>query len=269
VGRAACGVLLLIVASFAGTCAPAGASAASKGTKVAVIFGDSLTYESEAFIVAPAGWDIDEYAIGGLGVCDLLAGLRRTLKTVPHPARIAIETAGDNVTQCMRDRDGNQLQIGTPAYFTKINRDLRSFFSLASKSGARTTFIEAPPMLDSTWNAAIDEIDASASELAAKYVGVSITAAPRNRVSKNGAYVAYMKCSAVEAATDGDGCVNGKIPVRTVVGGQTGTHLCPTGIQTPPDPPCAEYSSGERRYGSAETTATLRAPKPAVRDVDG
>jgi hypothetical protein len=128
-------VLLLVAALLGRWCAPASTAT----TKRAWLFGDSLTYESEWAQKQIRGWSLQTSAFGGLAVCDMLAGLPYALAS--HPTQVAIETAGNSFTSCMKDADGDYLTIGTSADFAKIRKDLKAFFSKVTDAGATVVFM--------------------------------------------------------------------------------------------------------------------------------
>jgi len=240
---------VLLIAVLSAWMLPACGS--TKHPKLAVLFGDSLTAESKWAMHAPAGWTLQVHAFGGAGVCDMLRGLPNAL--AQHPAVLGIETAGDSVTPCMKDRNGTLLKLDSAGYLAKITHDLDTFFAEASRAGVKVVDIEAPPIHKEPWNTALLRINAVAERLASRYPRVTIDTRPRDQVLNNGTYVAYMSCLPGETAAQG--CVNGRIAVRTIQGLQRGLHLCPLGLPPIHGGRCTIYSSGEHRFGTAEVEA--------------
>ena len=123
--------------------------------------------------------------------------------------------------------------MGSDAYFAQYRSDLNSIFSDVTATGAKMVFVEDPPFLDPTRDAAVAQIITIATQLAGNYHGVSIVTSARSGLSKSGKYAAYKSCLKTETAAMG--CSAGKIAIRTVSGdpNQIGLHLCPGGIPKP------------------------------------
>ena len=226
---------LLVVVST-----PISASANTAPVKgSALVYGDSLTWESsnqiqdanEAVVVrsfpatAPCQWDTW-----------LPADL-----ALYHPAVVGIVSAGNTC--------GDEV-MGSSEYYTDYWNSLNAFFATATAAGARVVFFRSAPMLDPVRQTAVNWIALIAWVLAKQYPGVGISDSVRTALSTgDGTYASTLPCLSTEGA--GKGCVNGQIDVRTVVGPQTGLHLCPGGMTATYPWPCATYSSGELRYGRA------------------
>ena len=244
-----------------------GVAAATVTPKTALTYGDSITWESNWETVhqfaGKTGWTFHLHAYPGTAVCDWLPWLADDLATFA-PSVVGIETAGNWFRPCMIDANGNLPALGSPAFLAKYQANLATFFATVTATGAKVVFIQSPPMLDSTRNAAITRLNVIARSLAANYHGVSIATGPRNAVSASGKYVAVKPCLTIELTNPSCGQAGpGLIDIRTIVGIQTGLHFCPDGLQAGYPYPCDVYSSGEYRFGRALAN-TLVAPPPPI-----
>jgi hypothetical protein len=253
-------VLVAAVASLA-----AASASASPTPKTALVYGDSLTFESRYAIAnriaLRSGWTVATHAFGGTAVCDWIPWLATDLVTY-HPSIVAVETVGNASRPCMLDADGNVLVQGSAAFYAKYQADMNTFAAAVTATGAKLVFIAGPPMLNATWNAAVLGLLGVERKVAASYPGVSVSISPRNAVSAAGVYQATKPCLASETAAMG--CINGQIAIRTNVGLQTGIHFCPTGLDAGYPYACGEYSSGEFPFGGAMAN-TVVAPPPPIR----
>jgi hypothetical protein len=261
-------VALATLAAGAMSIASVPAASAAVTPKSALIYGDSLTYESQWAIAGrfatKAGWVQHAHEFPGFALCDLLAWLPADLAAY-HPSVVAVETAGNYARPCVVDANGNQLDPTSAAFFVKYRADIHAFFKAVTDTGATVVWISAPPMLDAAWDSRIVKLNSIATEVAASYPGVSVSATPRNQVSNAGVYTATKPCLASETAALGCGLPGaGLIWVRTVTGPQTGIHFCPAGLDVYPYPclPTAgtTYASGEYRWGTAVADATVAPP---------
>jgi hypothetical protein len=262
-------VVVVACLGVLGTVAPDAGSVVATAPKTALVYGDSLTFESSWAIgqqfATKAGWQYAPHTYPGFAACDFLAWLPNDLATY-HPRVVAIETAGNVTRPCMHDADGAQLVAGSTAYYDRYTADLDAFFSTVTATGAKVVFVTAPPMLDAAWSARITQLRVIATGLAAKYHGVSISDIPRNAVSTSGTYVTTKPCLTTELVAQGCGRpAPRRIYVRTVVGSQNGIHLCPDGLAAGYPYPCTTgYSSGEYRFGRAVANTTAAPPKPVM-----
>ena len=238
------------------------ASAATVVPKSALIYGDSLTWESTWEInnvFAPKkGWTVNVHSFPATAPCDWLGWLPTDLATY-HPTVVSFTSAGNPSSNCMT---GDALTIGTDAYYAKYTQDINDMFAQVTATGAKFVYIAGPPFGDPVRDAAVIKINAIAKQLAANYHGVSYSNAARVALSKNNKYTDYLPCLRTETAAQG--CSNGLIAIRTLTGLQAGLHLCPQGL--PSDFPwfCTTYSSGEFRYGRAIANTTATPPKPIL-----
>ena len=258
----------LFLAFFISLSQPFISRASAVTPKTALIYGDSLTWESspdaKKLFDAKSGWTAYFHPFPATAPCQWNNWLPQDLATY-SPSVVSITTAGNAYSSafpCMVDPNGNPLTIGSDAYYAKYTADLNTFFATVTATGAKVVFFKAPPMLDATRNAAVIKIANIATQLAANYHGVSIAGNIRNALAKNGKYTAYKPCLTTES-TQPD-CVNGVIPIRTIVGSQTGLHLCPGGLPTVYPYFCPTYSSGEYRFAKALVNTTVNPPAPIL-----
>ena len=250
-----------------------GAAHADPVPKSALIYGDSLTFESQWQVrnqfATKTGWVPHQHEFPGFALCDFLAWLPDDLATY-HPSVVAVETAGNYTRPCMTDANGNRLDPNGAAYLARYRADIHAFFRTVTDTGATVVWITAPPMLDAAWNARIIKLAAIAKEVAASYPGVSVSNVARNAVSKSGAYTATRSCLSTEQAAQGCGLPGpGLIAVRTVSGTQTGVHFCPAGLDLSYPYLClptngTSYSSGEYRWGVAVANTIVAPPAPVL-----
>jgi hypothetical protein len=235
-------------------------SAGALTAKTAVVYGDSLTQESAWAInqqfATKKGWAYTVRSWGGTAPCDWATWLPSDLN-LHQPSVVSISTAGNSLTPCMKDANGNNLAFGTSEYYDRYRTALDSMFSQITATGAKVVFMKAPPMKDATRDASVKQIAVIAQELAANYHGVSISSVPRNSVSTNGKYVETKPCLATE--TVAMGCqADGRIKIRS----WDGVHLCPVTLGA--YSACSIYSSGEFRWGKAIANTTVNPPAPIL-----
>ncbi len=240
------------------------ANATTVTQKSALVYGDSLTWESywqiQSKFATKTNWTFQNFSFPDTAPCDWLTRLPNDLATY-QPTVVAITTAG-NASSCVKDADGNSLDINTAGYYAKYEQDINSMFSQITATGAKVIFFKAPPFTDPARNAAVPKIFSIAKTLAANYHGISVSGAIFNALSTNSKYASYKACLTTETAAMG--CSGGKIPIRTLTGTQAGLHLCPAGL--PADLPwfCLAYSSGEFRFGNALVNTVFAPPAPIL-----
>jgi hypothetical protein len=258
----------LIAIAVLVTVQPGCAGAAPVG-KHALIYGDSLTWESRVHIAArftkKTGWVAAVHSWPSTQPCVWNDWLDADLEQ-HQPSIVTIATSANRYSAtapCAVDANGQPLQPGTQAFYDHYAAELDEFFARVTATGARVLYLVAPPMLDPQRNADILKIATIAKGLAAKYHGVSIATGARNALARNGKYTPTKPCLATETAAMG--CVDGRITIRTVVGPQTGVHLCPDGLGTEYPYACAtSYASGEYRWARAMVNLTVTPPAPVV-----
>jgi len=244
---------------------PKSTLAATTPSKFAVIYGDSLTWESawemDNVFAGKTAWGSYVHSFPATAPCDWLGWLQGDLATY-HPSVVTLTTAGNVSTNCMLDANGVPLVMGSDAYFAQYRQNLNDIFAQVTATGAKMVYMQSPPFKDPIRNAAVIQINSIAAQLAASYHGVSISAAARAALAKNNKYTDYKPCLPAEKTTPD--CVNGQIAIRTITGIQAGLHLCPQGLPDAFPWFCTTYSSGEMRYGRAIATATITPPKPIL-----
>ncbi|HUY22316.1 MAG TPA: hypothetical protein VMV22_08230 [Acidimicrobiales bacterium] len=219
----------------------------------AVIYGDSLTWESTKYIargfLGNTTYRPHVHAYPGSAPCDWVEWLPADIAKY-HPTVISLTTVGNNTTACTMS-NGQQLDAGSQALQDNYRTALTGFFSTAIASGARVIFNQGPPVESPVGNAWVNEINLIAAQLAPNYGGkVTISSAARLSVSNNGVFTTTLPCLAGENKKDG--CSAGVIDVRTVSGDGVGVHLCRNGfVGGTFRKPCDVYSSGEVRFGAA------------------
>ncbi len=180
----------------------------------------------------------------GKAPCDFLVGAQKVFATNTHYYLLAIETAGNSQSPCMREPGQCArcyMPIGSPEYLAKYRSDLNALVDLANSKGTPVLFISPPPFSSIGTDRNVVRTTVQ-PQLATDRPAVKFTDAPRLAVSNNGTFANQLPCQANETPAMGcDG--NGMITVRA----PDGTHFCPTGFQST----CPEYSSGAVRFGTS------------------
>jgi len=220
------------------------------GTKRRVIlYGDSLAFEArDAFALSlQTGGDVEvvDRTFGGTAICDRLDRMRQDLHDL-QPSAVAFEFVGNNVTPCMRGSAGPLTGDGL---VRKYRDDARTATELFAGAGVRVYWMGAPT---------------PATPEAADFAGVrrqyeadsgrlTFATPPLSRVRyvdagqavlDGGRFTTTLPCLPSEG--EGEGCVDGRIPVRAL----DGLHLCPVRTRQGDDR-CPVYSSGAVRFGLA------------------
>lgn len=242
---------------------PLGGAVPIKPAGTAVLYGDSIMYESAPSIATQfakkQGWTHAIRAFPGIAPCDLVPQLATDLVAL-RPKVVTLETMGNSFVTCMLDANGVRLTFGSAAYYDRYRADFNAFFGLATAAGAKVVFITPLPQPYPTNMTVTRRLNEIAREEAAKFSGVSISAAPRNAVGVSGKFAPLKRCLANETVAMGCDPVTRKIAVRA----PDGVHLCPAGYPTPESflAFCSVYSSGARRFATAIVNATVSPPKP-------
>lgn len=254
------GILAITVALIAAL--PASGAGATITPKTALIFGDSLTYESRYQIASRfatrAGWTQNTHSIIGSAPCDWIPALATDL-ALYHPSVVGLLTAGNTLglNSCMTAAGG------TPEFFAQYRADLATIFQMVTATGARVVFFASPPFANATRNADAIQITKIATELAYQYHGVSIALSVRTALSASGKYTDTKPCLATEPATVG--CNAGRIAIRTLPGfSDSGLHLCPAGLPAGTFGICSTYSSGEYRFARSMVANLVSPPPPKL-----
>lgn len=246
--------IVALLCALVGWAGPAGATA--KPPKNAILFSDSLGWESFYPAQATLGtkWNLVNRSVLGGAPCDWLPTLQASLDQY-KPAVVTMATAGNT----RGPESCETAAAGSAQFFTDYQEDLATFVQTVSASGAQLVFIEDPPFLDATRNAARPQINADMVALANEYPRVTIvTGVAKSLAGPKGAYTAYKKC--LKSETAAMGCSDGMIAIRTVTGGGVGLHFCPDGLI---GAHCDEYSSGELRFGRAIARSSKN-PRPVI-----
>lgn len=232
-------LIITAVAVLAGL--PAGATT----PKTALIYGDSVTYESRSLIaarLAARGWTSHVRSYGGTAPCEWLQWLPADLAAY-QPSIVGITTMG-NKGLCVT------APAGTPEFYAQYTADLGALFSQITATGARVVFFTAPPVRDSARNAVVTALNRIGLDLAYQHRGVSVAGTVRSALSANGLY------------TDTKPCMVGECIGRVTVRSPDGVHLCPESLIWPGN--CAVYSSGEVRFARAITNTLISPPPPKL-----
>ncbi|HUY22483.1 MAG TPA: hypothetical protein VMV22_09075 [Acidimicrobiales bacterium] len=234
---ATCAVVLLLTAA-----APV-AMAAPHKPKTAVLYGDSLLWETTKALMKDirkdVGWRVVVRAVPATAPCDWLPQLQRDIARF-RPTLVGLESAGASWTRCMIDpATGGHYIDTTPAWVDKYTYDLDAFFRTVTGSGVRMMFIAPPPT--ALFTAVSDDLVAIADVESAKFPGASVARAPALAVTVGGKFTWTLPCMGDEGTRKG--CESGRIAVRN----SDGLHFCPRpwGRNV-----CPGYSSGEMRFAA-------------------
>jgi hypothetical protein len=220
------------------------------GTKRRVIlYGDSLAYESRDYfaLALQSGSDVEvvDRTFGGTAICDRLDRMRRDLHDL-QPWAVALEFVGNNVTPCMRGLTG---PLTGDALVRKYRDDARTASELFAGAGVRVYWMGGPS-IDTSQAADFAGVRRGYEE-EARRLTFATPPSPRVRyvdagraVLDGGRFTATLPCLASEGP--GEGCVDGRIPVRAL----DGVHFCPVRTSERGDR-CPVYSGGAARFGLA------------------
>jgi hypothetical protein len=264
-------VLGLATVAMVGALVSSPSGAATPPPGVALVYGNTLTWESQKAIAAFAGsrpgWSIQHRSFPNTGPCTWGAWLPADLATY-HPTLIAIAPMtnppdASNPT-CGVDGAGAPLALGSAAYFDGFATALRTMFSTAADAGVRVLYFASPPVRDVNRNAVLLRQNEIAQATAASYPGISYSSAARSSLATNNRYVDYKKCLSGETAAQGCG-TDGLIAIRTLSAPvQAGNHLCAAGLPDTFPWFCAAYSSGEVRFAKALVDTIVNPPAPIL-----
>ena len=231
--------------------------AAAVGThRRVILYGDSLAFESRDFfaLALQSGSDVEvvDRTFGGTAICDRLDRMRRDLHDL-QPTAVVLEFVGNNVTDCMRGPNG---PLAGDELVQKYRDDARIATEIFAGVGVRVYWMGAPSIATAP---ADDFTDVrSGYEQEASRLTFATPPLPRVRyvdagqaVLEGGRFTATMPCLPSEGP--GEGCVDGRIPVRAL----DGLHFCPVRTSEGGDR-CPVYSSGAARFGLAMAQAIRR-----------
>jgi hypothetical protein len=213
-----------------------------------ILYGDSLAFEArDAFALSLQSGDVEivDRTFGGTAICDRLERMRQDLHDL-QPWAVAIEFVGNNVTPCMRGPAGPLTGDGL---VQKYRDDARTATELFAGAGVRVYWMGAP----ASATPEAGDFARVRREYEAESDRLTFATPPLPRVRfvdagqavlDGGRFTATLPCLPSEGA--GDGCVDGRIPVRAL----DGLHLCPVRTSQGSDR-CPVYSSGATRFGLA------------------
>jgi hypothetical protein len=228
----------------------AGGGGAPAGVPTVVVYGDSLTWESQSYIpglAAEKGVQVTQHSFVATAVCDWFPDMWKRLPQ-ERPDVVVFAFFGNSWTPCMRDGHGGWYQGADKA--KKYARDTEAATAIALASGAKVVLVGAPrsrdQMSDPQWDGVRDAYRAIARRHPAR---VSFRDAGED-IAPDQTYAATQPCLPRERAmVERDGnrpCHNGRIIVRA----PDGLHFCPHGLDNAIGQPghCPRYMSGGYRY---------------------
>lgn len=212
-----------------------------------ILYGDSLAHESRDYFALSlqSGGEavVVDRTFGGTAICDWLDRMRRDVRDL-QPSAVVLEFVGNNVTPCMQGPDG---PLTGGALVQKYRDDARIATSIFAGVGVRVFWVGGPRIASLRafeFNGIRDVYEAEPRRL-------TFATPPFDRVQyfdagrsllENGNYTTTLPCAASESA--GDGCVDGRIVVRS----PDGIHLCPVDVDRQASG-CPVYSGGAARFG--------------------
>jgi hypothetical protein len=204
-----------------------------------ILYGDSLAFESRDFfaLALQSGSDVEvvDQTFGGTAICDRLDRMRRDLHDL-QPTAVVLEFVGNNVTNCMRGPTG---PLTGDELVRKYRDDARTATEIFAGAGVRVYWMGGPTAQAARLTFATPPLPR------VRYVDAG------QAVLDGGRFTATLPCLPSEGP--GDGCVDGRIPVRTL----DGLHFCPVCTSEGGDR-CPVYSSGAARFGLAMAQAVRR-----------
>jgi hypothetical protein len=226
----------------------------------AILYGDSLGWESQAFFVAAlarAGiTEVTTRTFGGTAICDWIAPMRLDAATL-RPDAVVVEFIGNALTPCMRAAGGAALSGS--AYFQKYATDAAAVLQIFASGHALVIFIGTPISLSAQrvhnpTNAILRTLYASVAHSSpyGRYVDAGAS------VLLNGRWTETLPCLPTEPCTGG--LDPGGTPVN-VVRAPDGAHFCPgapAAVRGVTDT-CRVWSSGAWRFGNAMAAPVISA----------
>ena len=186
-----------------------------------LILGDSLTAETAPIFKPPAGWQLYVLAHTGYAPCDWLTEPKPNFYSAIalHPSVVLIETAGNDVTRCMRGRTAFPA-VGSPSFLWRYESALSTIIRVSRQDGARVILLSPPPFLQPHRGAAVRSV----LDWAEGKEHVETSFVPRRAVSRHGAFALRLPC--LHGETKEEGCHHGEILVRTL-DTKYHLHFCP------------------------------------------
>jgi hypothetical protein len=207
------------------------------------LYADSLGFESAEVVADLLGGSVrfDSSSLPGVAMCDLIGALERAPEKAPDVA--VLQFSGNNLTPCMKDADGHELDDA--AVVDKYAADVDTVISILRSRGSRVVLAAAPR---TAFSERAEEVNTVYSWTAIRWHArgepVSYVDTAALLLTPNRAFTPRLPCLPNEHAEQG--CApDGTIAVRSV----DGTHFCPmdTGGKTV----CPVWSSGAHRFGFA------------------
>lgn len=220
------------------------AAASSTALPRVDIYGDSVTWESEYFMVLALSnrADVHIHIYPGAQICQWFGDMRTT--AAAHPSMVIVTEGLWTPRDCDHTHDqfrNLQDDAGTAA---AIFANTRVVFSADPVVSNSTEFVNTmgaknyPKVLAAFRKAASLHKNATFNDAGA-------AVAPKHQ------FIWTMKCFGNE--TSSMGCTKGQIKVRS----NDGVHLCPVDGGQPGH--CPTYSSGERRFAAGVTRPAVNA----------
>jgi hypothetical protein len=223
--------------------------------KVVSVYGDSLVWEARfalGELLRPLGPNRVR-SWGGTALCDYVHQIVDDARAQPTRL-VVIGFTGNALTPCMHHHGpAPTSELVAAMYVADLNAVVDELHAL----GVPVLLVGAPPGVDadgaSYWPAINDAWAAAAANWRSLGARVSYADAG-SALAEGGQWTATLPCLPDEGSDAG--CVDGRIPVRSVDKG----HFCPA-LGAAPDgaiPECGVWSSGAWRYGQSIASAVTR-----------
>jgi hypothetical protein len=242
---------LLVALVFVGLAVPA---QAAPGDRV-LVYGDSLTAEARPYIegfVADVGHThaLVRGAPGG-ATCDLF-DLMGYDATHERPTVVVIQFSGNNLTRCMKDRQGRSLT--GDAWLAKYRADTIHAIELLRRTGA-TIWLGTSPvgfLADVHHEDEVYRIAAMYRQVAARYPNVHVAESATSVLAFGRYWTRTLPCLRNEPCTQVDANAQRVNQVRA----NDGVHFCP--VPYPNGGTCPVWASGAMRFAVGLVLPGLR-----------
>jgi len=221
-----------------------------------LVYGDSLVREAEPYLrdILDHVAQVDERVVGapGAATCDVLPLMRDDAAHL-RPALVIIAFSGNDVTPCMRDGHGQQLQ--GQAVVEKYRADISTAIAYFRPGAPQIWLGTAPISLGAQVKSEDGDARMRAMEHDLERVNsrVHVTNSG-DAVLDHGWWTAMLPCLLREPCTGGvDTHGNRANRVRSI----DGTHFCPVPYAVFDN--CPVYASGGERYALGLLVVPLRA----------
>lgn len=247
-------VAVVVIAALVTTAAIVSGVVPSK--RRVILYGDSLAVEARDYfsLAMQTGDEIEvmDRTFGGTAICDRLDQMRSDLRKF-QPTAVVLEFVGNNLTRCMQGPNG---PFTGADLVEKYRTDARIATEIFAGAGVRVFWIGGARV------ASVREFEFTGIRRVYEAEPSRLTFAtpPADRVQyvdagrallEDGNYTTTLPCAPNEGFDEG--CVNGRIPVRS----PDGIHLCPTEFDREANR-CPVYSGGAARFGFAMADAVRR-----------